>query len=337
MSVQQMIQNGKQINSNYDNLRGQTEQSYEISNGNSIEKITNALKQNLAELNVIQNQLSLANNVNQENLVKRDQLLKMENDDLMAQLRELEAIQANISNKNTMLDQMNINISNEQTNINTLIGCVILAVILLAVIIAYGYGRIDKSLMVLLVIIIAVCYVILFFYNYNIFYINTAWNNLFNSNTEARLGKALQTWSTDVKSGVNTAIYGTEQNWIKENCACPASENEEETPILPYSPGNGNGPQPGYFYYDGSAPPELITPNIPAPLSLTPVPGVMNENIKWVDYSQNGQIVVNNSGYSFPNNTNYYNYNGNNPENNLQNAIDASNVLVNSTTNTINM
>ena len=329
MSVQQMIQNGEEINTNYQDMRKQTGLSYQISNdSDSIGQITKALNQNLAELNVIQNQLSLANNVNQENLVKRDQLLKMENDDLMAQLRELESIQANISNKNTMLDQMNTNISNEQTNINTLIGCVILAVILLGIIFAYGYGRIDKNLMVLLVIIIAVCYVILFFYNYNIFYINTAWNNLFNSNTEARLGQALQTWSTDVKSGINTAIYGTEQNWIKENCACPASENEEETPLLPYSPGNGNGPKPGYFYYDGSAPPELITPNnqVPesSPMSPSYIPGVLNENIHWVDYS-------------FSNNTNYYNYNSQNPENQLQNAINSSTVLVNPTTRTINM
>ena len=337
MSVQQMIQNGQQINTNYQDMRQITEQSYQMSNGNSIEQITNALNQNLAELNVIQNQLSLANNVNQENLVKRDQLLKMENDDLMSQLRELEAIQANISNKNTMLDQMNTNISNEQTNINTLIGCVILAVILLAIIFAYGYGRIDKNLMVLLVIIIAVCYVILFFYNYNIFYINTAWNNLFNSNTDARLGQALQTWSTDIQSDINTTIYGTKQNWIEKNCACPASENEEETPLLPYSSGDGNGPQPGYFYYDGSAPPELITPNLPGPISPTPIPGVMNENIQWVDYSQNGQVVLNNSSYSFPNNKNYYNYNSNNPENRLQKEIDYSSTLVNSTTNTINM
>jgi hypothetical protein len=320
-------------------MKNPTEQSYQISNSDSVGQLIKAINQNLAELNVIQNQLSLANNINQENLVKRDQLLKMENDDLMAQLRELESIQANISNKNTMLDQMNTNISNEQTNINTLIGCVILAVILLVIIFAYGYQKIDKNLMILLVIIIAVCYVILFFYNYNIFYINTAWNTLFNPNTEAKLGKALQTWSTNIDSTINTAIYGTEQNWIKENCDCPASENEEETPFLPYSPGKGNGPQPGYFYYDGSAPPELITPNNPSPISPTPVPGVLNENIQWVDYSQNGQVVISNNGptYNEFSDTNYYNYNGNSPENKLQNAVNNSNVLVNNTTNTINM
>lgn len=334
MSVQEMIQNGTQINKDYNAMRTPTNQSYQISNNDSVGQLTQAINQNLAELNVIQNQLSLANNINQENLVKRDQLLKMENDDLMSQLRELESIQANISNKNTMLDQINTNISNGQTNINTLISCVILAVILLAVIIAYGYGRIDKSLMILLIIIIAVCYVILFFYNYNIFYINTAWNNLFNSNSEARLGQALQTWSIDIDSTINTAIYGTEQNWIKENCACPASENEEETPLLPYKPGNAQGPQPGYFYYDGSAPPELITP-----MSPTPVPGVLNENIQWVDYSENGQLVISNNGptYNEFSDTNYYNYNGNNPENSLQNAVNNSTVLVNNTTNTINM
>jgi len=320
-------------------MRSQTEQSYTISDNDIIGKITNALNENLAILNVIQNQLSLANNVNQENLVKREQLIKMENDDLMAQLRELESIQANISNKNTMLDQINTNISNEQTNINTLIGCVILAVILLGVIFAYGYGKIDKNLMILLVIIIAVCYVILFFYNYNIFYINTAWNNLFNSNTEARLGQALQTWSNDVKTDINTAIYGTEQNWIKENCACPVAENEEETPLSPYTPNNGVGPQPGYFYYDGSAPPELITPNNPMPLSPPYVPGDLNENIQWVDYSQNGELVISNYGPSYNefSDTNYYNYNNNNPQNSLQNAIDNSNILVNNTTNTINL
>jgi hypothetical protein len=330
MSVQQMIQNGQQINTNYTAMQNPTQKSYQLSNSDSVEQITQAINQNLAELNVIQNQLSLANNINQENLVKRDQLLRMQNDDLMAQLRELEIIQSNIANKNTMLDQINTNILNEQTNINTLVGCVILAVILLGVIIAYGYGRIQGSLMILLVIIIAVCYVILFFYNYNIFYINTAWNNLFNSNTEARLGQALQTWSTDVKTDINTAIYGTEQNWINQNCQCPPSESEEETPLLPYSPNVSNSPQPGYFYYDGSAPPQLLVP--------TPVPSEMNENIEWVDYSPNGQRVYNNATNSVTyTNTNYYNYNSNNPENLLQEELDSSNILVNSSTSTINM
>ena len=117
------------------------------------------------------------------------------------------------------------------------------------------------------------------------------------------------------------------------------AENEEETPLSPYTPNNGVGPQPGYFYYDGSAPPELITPNNPIPLSPPYAPGDLNENIQWVDYSQNGELVISNYGPSYNefSDTNYYNYNNNNPQNILQNAIDNSNILVNNTTNTINL
>jgi len=342
MSTSQMIANGTAINNGYNTIKSLTYGSYDVSNNGSPKSIAQSINNQLAIGNISQPLLSIANNINQENLAKRDQLLKMENDDLMNQLRELELIQSNISNKNTMLDQINTNIMNEQTNINTLIGCIILAIILLVVIVAYGYQKIDKSLMILLVIIIAVCYVILFFYSYNIFYLNTAWKNLFNPNTEARLGKALQTWSTDIKTGIHDTIYGTEQSWISANCACPASEENEETPLLPYTPGISVNPQPGYFYYDGSAPPQLIVPNNPAPSipsSSNPfnpfMPSQNMENIDWVDYSRNGQIKSYNP-VSY-NNNNYYNYKSDNPQNQLQEAIDTPNGLVNSTTTTINL
>jgi hypothetical protein len=172
--------------------------------------------------------------------------------------------------------------------------------------------------MTLLIIIVIVSYIILFFYKYNILYIKDAWNSLFNINTEARLANALQTWSNDVKTDINNTIFGTEQNWISQNCSCPGNNTTSEENILPpYSYSQGNAPQAGYFYYDGSAPPQLLVPQ----------PNTINsqnyENINWVDNSVNG--------------INYYNNVYNNPENQLQNSLYNSNLFVNNETTTINM
>lgn len=333
MSQPQMNLNGEEIEVLYNQIKSVTGQSYtSTDDADTMSKLVNAINQILSELNVIDNQLALANNVNQENLIKRSQLLRMQNEELMNQLRELEAIQSNIANKSRMLDQMNTNMTNEQININTLIISIVLSILLLGIIIAYGYQRINKGLMILCVIVIVISYVILFFYNYNIFYINDAWNSLFNLNTEARLGYALQNWSANVKNNVDVALFGTEQNWINQNCNCPASSpSTSEEGTYNYPSGNNIAPQPGYFYYDGSAPPQLL---VPSPQTLINA----EDSINWVDYSQNGQASYNSSNNSTTyNDTNYYNYNTSDPVNQLKNALNNSNILTNNTTSTINM
>jgi hypothetical protein len=117
MSIPNIVFSETEINNLYDALEEIAAGSFQGNAGNTATSLTNAINEITAELNIIQNQLSLANNVNQENLIKRSQLLRMKNEELMNQLRELELIQSNIANKNRMLDQMNNDMINEENNI----------------------------------------------------------------------------------------------------------------------------------------------------------------------------------------------------------------------------
>jgi hypothetical protein len=98
---------GEEVNNNYLQLLVSNAYNYLNTNNSTVQELVNAINQNLAELNLIQNELSTVNNLNQEALVKKDQLLRMENDDLMKQLRELETIQSTITNKDRLILEIN--------------------------------------------------------------------------------------------------------------------------------------------------------------------------------------------------------------------------------------
>jgi hypothetical protein len=79
------------------------------------------------------------------------------------------------------------------------------------------------------------------------------------------MGQKLGNWVKNVDDNIATSLYGTEQEWIDENCATPCdldnlSGTEEEDVYATYTE-NTISPTPGYFYNDSSAPPQLIYPS----------------------------------------------------------------------------
>ena len=80
------------------NLRGS---NIPQSNDTSLQSVVNSANENIVELNNIN--IGLSSNLNQEILVKKDELIKLQNEDLTNQLRNLEAIESNIENKNSFL------------------------------------------------------------------------------------------------------------------------------------------------------------------------------------------------------------------------------------------
>ena len=300
--LQTLIAKSTKVNSDYATMKSAfTTGSYTPPSQTTADIMT-AININLAELDLINNMSIIKNNVNQELLVKKNKLLRMKNDDLMNQLRELEQIESAISNKNKLIEQTNSNILNQELNIKVLIASAILAVILLIAIILYGYSIININKLILVIIIITICYILIFMYSYNIFYYKDAITYLFDRR-EQRLGYALKNWSDVKQSNLKDALYGSESTWVKDNCACPATTEEED--IIYATNQNSYATvteTPGHFYYDGSAPQQLLVP--------TPDPAILNENIEWVDYSSNGNISYNMLTNKITNtDTNYYNKN----------------------------
>ena len=112
----------------YVEMAGDNQLNYS-DNSSTIAELVKAINANLAQLHYIQNDQNINININQERLSKQGQLLQMQNDDMLKQLRELEIIQSNIANKNRMIDQYNIYTSDQDVNIRVLYISILLAII----------------------------------------------------------------------------------------------------------------------------------------------------------------------------------------------------------------
>jgi hypothetical protein len=266
----------------------------------------------------------------------------MQNEDLMNQLKELEVIQSTIANKDRYIDQVNDNITNQNLNIRVLVISILLAILLLAIIILFGYGIFQYIHFIILIVIIVICYIILFLYSYNIFYFRDSIDQLggFNKNV-SKLNSKLENWSKTVGEDIRNELYGDESTWINNHCTCPpqTEESDDSNNNLIYAE-DANVSQseiPGYFYYDGTAPQQLLLP--------TPSTQQLNENIDWVDYSPSGTLHHNKKvNQTYNTNNNYYNANSKRAQergnviNNLQNELDSMpSYLVNNRTSTGNL
>jgi hypothetical protein len=299
---------GENINANYNLLKSKNINNYENTNVTAIPDIINAINENLAELTLVQNNLSTENNINQEILVKKDQLLRMKNDDLMKQLKKLEIIQSNIANKDRIIEQTNHNINEQNTGINNLIISIFFAIILCILVFLYTSGIIDSKKFTISLIILIICFILLFSYAYNFLFLKNFISYLLNSRPLYKLEKKLSTWSSRVETAVTNEINETKQAWIKNHCSCPITEeetNEEEeevTDIYAIDQNVVSKEIPGYFYYDGTAPAQLLVP------TPDPILG-LNEKIDWVDYSSNGNTLYNpNTDKVSYDNKFFYNY-----------------------------
>ena len=308
------------------NLRGS---NIPQSNDTSLQSVVNSANENIVELNNIN--IGLSSNLNQEILVKKDELIKLQNEDLTNQLRNLEAIESNIENKNVIIDQINYNMQLQQNNIIILTISILFGIVLLGSIIAYGYGYISNYMFMFIIITLIIFYILYIIYQYNIFYIKSALLAVFNGNLPQRMNESVSDIQNYVINEIEEDIYGNKDQWVKLNCECPSNSQHEETLYT-----NDSDMQfeenAGYFYYDASSPPQLLLSNPQAPsylpMSQTPNSSTL-ENINWVDYDS----AKNN--YS----TNYYNYNNNytDPSNVLNNELNSANIYVANQTWTNNL
>jgi membrane-associated HD superfamily phosphohydrolase len=146
------------------------------------------------------------------------------------------------------------------------------------------------------------------------------------------LTEEFQKWKKSVGQEINgNELNEIKQSWIQTHCDCPIEEEQNNSDIYSNVQNVSTKEIPGYFYYDGTAPAQLLVP--------TPDPKIgLNEKIDWVDYSSNGSMKYNPTTNKVSNdNKNYYNYKQNNPEMNFKKLLDKSDKLVNRNTYTSNL
>ena len=315
----------------YVEMAGDNQLNYS-DNSSTIAELVKAINANLAQLHYIQNDQNINININQERLSKQGQLLQMQNDDMLKQLRELEIIQSNIANKNRMIDQYNIYTSDQDVNIRVLYISIVLAIILF-------FSMFIPLYRIIIIVIVIICYIILLMYSYDIFYFRTAFSYI-NKNNLDSINKQSQSMSNkeyrefrDMLSPLDSES-NLDSEWNDYNCSCPAEEegqekgqdyvSQEDNSLYAKQVG-------GQYYYDGSAPAQLITP-YPRDLNL-------NENIDWVDYTANGITKYNQkTNLNLVSDQNFYNIKGSNDQRiQLKKALNNSAGFVNDKTDTANI
>ena len=289
----------------------------------------NNINAEFQEYHNIQNQLNIRDNIMKESILKRDLLIKMQNNDISNQLFGLDNISSTVSNRNRMIDQNNQENKNNDIRIYVLIVGIIYAIFLLITVILFGKKILDNKKLSLVLIILTVIYVIFLIYTYNIFYLKTAFN-FAEFNKKQKIIDKLHDWSDNINEVASEFLYGNETDWTNKNCKCPAKTYEESEPWITNT---NDSLKRGYFYYDGTAPQQLL---IPSPNSK-----IETNKIDWPDYSPNGNSTlktVNNKSFIETDNSQYYNYkNTTDPSILLLKKLNDSNTLVNNTTYTANI
>lgn len=231
----------------------------------------------ISDLN-IQNQIY---NINNEILVKQDQLEKIKNDELENQLDKIRSIENSIINKDRLIEQIHMNMHNNDQNIYMLYIGIFFAIILMIVVILYAMEKINDKLFGILVVLLILIFVCLVMYKYNILYFKTVSHFIDNRKNLAILS-SIKDLPSQIQSNTQERLYGNKQDFIDENCDCPNTEdiyNDEE--------GASVNVIPGYFYYDKSAPKQLLVPNGGDKINVSASPeSEIFDKIDWVNHDK---------------------------------------------------
>ena len=198
-----------------------------------------------------------------------------------------------------------------------------LVLVFIGLIITAGSSKMSpviyKTLMTLLIVIfvIGICYV------YNIFYFRTICIEFWTYRKNNKILKSVKDWTNFTKTDIQQNLYGSRNDWEDENCDCPPDEE-----VYPMEKNIGVTTKPGYYYYDGNAPKQLVVNNDVIggeEVNVADDPNsTIYDKINWVDHDQ----------YSFEHNRKNKGVYQIKPNNN---KINTNGLLVNNSTYTANL
>lgn len=193
------------------------------------------------------------NNVNNEILVKQDQLIKIKNDELNHQLDKLKDMENNIINKDRIIEQTDKHIEKNDKNIFILYISLALSIIIFLSIILYAFGQVNDRILNIIIITIILIFLIILLYTYNIFHFASI-VNFIDNRRNLRLQDSISNFER--KFGLQQRLYGNKQDYVDENCDCPETED-----VFTDEENIGVDIKPGYFYYDKNAPKQVLVPH----------------------------------------------------------------------------
>ena len=287
---------------------------------NNLIHISNLLKNNKLKSDSKNNFKIIYNNndfnLNNEILLKQDQLFQMKNNELEQNLDNINDLESAIINKDRLIEQTNNDNQDNSDSIYLLIIGFILSILLLISIILFVNQFINKKLFSLLFMIYLICFITLFLYKFNIFYVKT-FLNFFSNRRKIKLEESVTGIPSTIYKNVQYSLYGDKKDFIDKNCICPSDSEDsyinDEADIVDI--------KQGYFYYDNNSPKQLLHPDGGSKIDVAQEDNEpIFDKIEWVNHD--------NVMYSEEDSGNYQI----NPNNQLKNGQ-----LVNDITYTINL
>ena len=244
----------------------------------SIEGLKKAIHQKMNQYTTYINEISKQGNINQEILLKQQELIQLENEELQNELAQLENIENDIIYKERMHAQMMEAQQKEETHISALYMCIVYVVLLIVVIFLYGFQILSMGAFYNTALILTGLFIFVLMYVYNIFYLQDSLD-LFRYRRLEIMRDRLTQWGEDVDTNVKTLFKGNKKKWIDENCKCTTQEESLDYSIYKNSSNIQN--RNGYFYNDNTAPAQLLIPE----------PSISDDSILWPDYSPDSDLT----------------------------------------------
>ena len=172
----------------------------------------------------------------------------------------------------------------------------------------YKSGYISELIFKILGTILITIFLFLLFVTFNILYFRTIFVEFWQYRKNQRLLNSVKDWTNFTKTNLQTNLYGNKNDWEDENCDCPPDEE-----VLPTEGNISVTSKPGYYYYDGIAPKQLIVNNDtqggePVDVSDSPDSEIFDK-IQWVDHDNYTYKESNNKKGAYqikPNNNKLY-------------------------------
>ena len=218
----------------------------------------------------IQNNINTLNNINKTNSLNRSILLRQENiiglqnEEMNDQLKHLKQIETKIISKDRLVEENQLKTQQYDSNIRILSASIIFAIILFIVYMLYSGGKIDYSKLSKISMLIIIIFIIYLLYQYNVFYLKDSISSLFSRQTLVTAGKKINEKTQQFNDALLNEIYGDKDEWMKANCNQPCEDSGLPSEISGSNfidTSDQSGYTPGYYYYDKSTPPQLLVPD----------------------------------------------------------------------------
>lgn len=247
---------------------------------------TNSRNKTLSKINRRSNRIQHAN-----------ELLQLSADQNNKDLEKIKEFETEIATKKRMINIAQDGHLRRIEKIKSIIVLfIILCIIFLPLALMLG-NVISKTTFIIFFVLICIVAFLVFSWMNNLFYIRDyfSFTKSSISNASAATASQLSSWEESVSNAVSSRVksfndtvindvYGSEAEWIQQNCNCPSTTTtSEDTFPIPFSTsGELIWPEPGFYYDDGTAPNQLLVPKNTSARSEFQ----FKEKIKWPSYSR---------------------------------------------------